>query len=131
MKLLRWALFTVIASLLPICFNLIYLRLSKVAPTLELLMSRGELLLVITAITATAAGELIPTSDKLAKTKMIVLAACSLVTLLSSVGFAFVSTTIAVQRDIDSAFVLNASGGLFLAALLAGGGSILLSGDSK
>ena len=70
-KLVRWFIFGVIASLLPFALTCLNLWTSKKSVKIENLFSRGELLLVSTAIGTAAIGELIGTDNKNALLKIV------------------------------------------------------------
>ena len=70
-KLLRWFLFSVPASLVPLALTYFSHRIDRHAVRLEMLLGRGELLLVTTTLGAAALGELIPASRENAVAKVL------------------------------------------------------------
>jgi hypothetical protein len=58
-KLVRWLIFSVVISLLPLLFRFALEATDGKSPTLSDLLSQGELLLISSAIAAAAVGELI------------------------------------------------------------------------
>ena len=109
-KLTRWFIFGVVVSLLP--FALAYLNLwaSKKPVKVEDLFSRGELLLVSTAIGAAATGELLGIKETHALYKIII-GGCSFVAVLTQMAwYAYASDT---SRGLDGRNVARLSVAFF------------------
>ncbi|HEU0298142.1 MAG TPA: hypothetical protein VFR37_01785 [Longimicrobium sp.] len=61
-KLVRWFMFGVLVSLVPLAVTYFGLRLDRRPIHLEMLVARGEMLLISTTLGAAALGELFPSS---------------------------------------------------------------------
>jgi hypothetical protein len=59
-KLVRWFMFSVLISLVPLALTYFNLWLDRRQAPLEMLVARGELLLICTTLGAAAPGELFP-----------------------------------------------------------------------
>ena len=89
-KLLKWALFTVVVSLVP--FFMVALSLWSGDKPLHLasLWPHGELLLVATALAADAVGGLIPTSTRLGAAKVLSAGICVILLLTTALWYALI-----------------------------------------
>lgn len=124
-KLTRWFIFGVVVSLLP--FALAYLNLwaSKKPAKIEDLLSRGELLLVSTAIGAAAIGELLGVKDTHALGKIIV-GGCSFVAVLMQM--AWYACTSDASRGLDGQYVARSSLVFFAVTLVCSFACLFLAG---
>jgi hypothetical protein len=61
-RIVRWFMFSVLISLVPLALTYFGLRLDQRPVRLEMLVARGELLLICTTLGAAALGELFPGS---------------------------------------------------------------------
>lgn len=124
-KLTRWFIFGVIVSLLP--FALAYLNLwaSKKPVKVEDLFSRGELLLVSTALGAAAIGELLGIKDTHALYKIII-GGCSFVVVLTQMAwYAYASDA---SQGLDGRSVAKLSVVFFVVTLVCSSACLLLAG---
>lgn len=115
-KLVRWLMFTVLFSLIPLASTYFGLRLDRREASLAVLVAHGELLLICTTVGAAALGELLPgdrenTIAKLfaAGTSLLGLAVCS-----------FYFAAIQSRATPDTGAILIASIGLFAGMLVTG-----------
>lgn len=124
-KLTRWFIFGVVVSLLP--FALAYLNLwaSKKPAKIEDLLSRGELLLVSTAIGAAAIGELLGVKDTHALYK-IVIGGCSFVAVLTQM--AWYAYTSDASQGLDGRSVAKLSVVFFVVTLFCSSACLFLAG---
>jgi hypothetical protein len=125
-KLVRWLVFSVIFALLPLAFNYLRISIRGTAPTLALLLSRGELLLVCAAIAATAIGELIGSGGERKIAKYVAGGGCVFVLFLASALFAEISTAIYSGAPVNSEFVSNSSIFVFGFTLISSTSCIVL-----
>ncbi len=122
-KLTRWFIFGVVVSLLP--FALAYLNLwaSKKPVKIEDLFSRGELLLVSTAIGAAAIGELLGIKETHALYKIII-GGCSFVAVLTQMAwYAYASDA---SRRLDGRNVAKLSVAFFVVTLFCSAACLFL-----
>jgi hypothetical protein len=88
----------------------------------------GELLIVATAISAAAVGELIVSTSK-ARIFKIICGTCSVVAIgMSTFIFAVVKAKSGIVEIPSSVTVVNWSLGIFLIAFITGGSGIMISG---
>ncbi|MDM8560771.1 hypothetical protein [Candidatus Parabeggiatoa sp. HSG14] len=92
-KLIRWFIFSIIITLLPIILSALSLETMGKLDSLSQLIAHGELLLIATAISAAAVGELFISSSKLKILKVIVGGATITVLMIAASYFAEISTT--------------------------------------
>ena len=124
-KLTRWCIFGGVVSLLPISLAYLNLWASKKPAKIEDLFSRGELLLVSTAIGAAAIGELLGVKDTYALGKIIV-GGCSFVAVLTQMAwYAYASDA---SRGLDGRNVAKFSVFLFAVTLICSLACLLLAG---
>ena len=105
-KLVRWLIFGVIASLLPFVLICLNLWTSKKSVKIENLFSRGELLLVSTAIGTAAIGELIGTDNKNALLKIVVGGTSIIAILIQAAWYAHANDA---EKGLDARSVAVAS----------------------
>ncbi len=114
-KLIRWFMFSVLVSLVPLGLTYFNLWMDGRDVHLEMLVARGELLLVCTTLGAAALGELFPGSRENAIEKLLVGGASILLILMSS--FCFAAIQARQSSDPRSLFVVSLA--LFLGMLPA------------
>ena len=116
-KLVRWFMFSVLISLVPLALTSFSLWLDKREVHLEMLLARGELLLISTTLGAAAIGELLPGGGENATGKLFA-AGTSLVGLVvCSLYFAAIQSRTAP----DAGAIMTASIWLFAGMLVASG----------
>lgn len=91
-KLLRWFMFSVLVSLVPLGLTYFNLWLDHREGHVEVLVARGELLLICTTLGAGAIGELFPGSRDHGIAKLLMAGALILLILISSVCFAAIQS---------------------------------------
>ena len=93
-KLVRWCMFSVLIALAPLAASYFSLQVDRREPSLEMLLGRGELLLICATIAAAAIGELIPTGREMPVRKLVAGGSCMAVVVASSRYFADMSRTV-------------------------------------
>lgn len=114
-KLVRWFMFSVLVSLVPLAMTYFGLRLDRRPVHLEMLVGRGELLLISTTLGAAALGELFPGGRENAIGKLLA-AGTSLVGILVC---SFYFATIQSRATPDGHAILTVSVWLFAGMLVA------------
>jgi hypothetical protein len=113
---MRWAVFTVLFSLLP--FAIVWLGVWSDARPFDVmtLWPHGELLLVATAISADAVGDLVGSSPRAAKSKVVCAGACVILLFIAAVWYAMIQghPTYPAQRIFNGSIALF--GGTVLAS---------------
>ncbi len=127
-KMVRWVIFSVVIALLPIIFNYLSMLTKGLPTSLEIVISRGELLIVSAAINAAAIGELFGsgTTNKRIP-KIIAGGVCVIILLLTSLWFADIVATILLNKPVESRIIMLGSVAAFLSTVLASGSSVALS----
>ena len=87
-KLVRWFMFSVLVSLVPLALTYFNLWVDRRDVRLDMLVARGELLLISTTLGATALGELFPSTRENALEKLLSGGALVVLMLMSSFFFA-------------------------------------------
>lgn len=116
-KLVRWFMFSVLVSLVPLAFAYFNLRLDGREARLELVLARGELLLICTTLGAAALGELFPGNPENAIGKLFAAGTSVLGLLVCSFYFAAIQSRAAPGAGT----ILTASIWLFAGMLVACG----------
>lgn len=116
-KLARWALFSVIFSLLPLTFN--YLRLGLDAPSwpnLVTVMRSGEVFLITASMCSAAIGDVIATTKKREISK-IISGGASLLLLAASTGlFVYIASK---EGQVSDSVIFSSSVWVFGSATLS------------
>lgn len=124
-KLTRWFIFGVVVSLLPFALAFLNLWASKKPAKIEDLFSRGELLLVSTAIGAAAIGELLGIKDTHTLYKIII-GGCSFIAVLTQMAwYAYASDA---SRGLDGRNVAKLSVIFFAVTLVCSSACLFLAG---
>lgn len=126
-KIFRWLCFSVLVALTPIFFNYLGLLTMKLAPSLNKLLSNGELLLITASMTATAIGEIILSGRNKALMKISACFGCVICLLISALYFAFVSSLTASAKTFDPMIVSWVSIGLYIIAFISSTACVVLS----
>jgi hypothetical protein len=108
-RVVRWLIFSVIIALLPLAFNYLRIFIRGTIPSLILLLSHGELLLVSAAIAATAIGELVASGEERKIAKYVAGGGCVSILFLASALFAEISSAIYSGASISSELVSSSS----------------------
>jgi hypothetical protein len=87
-KLLRWLVFGVIISLLPIAVSFLEFVAKDKTPTMRQVMGDGGLLLIISAVCAGSLGEIIGSGQRALAAKIISAGGAVVVLIISSLLFA-------------------------------------------
>ncbi|HYR10929.1 MAG TPA: hypothetical protein VEQ60_24330 [Longimicrobium sp.] len=126
-KLVRWFMFSVLISLVPLAVTHFNLRLDGRIVHLEMLVARGELLLICTTLGAAALGELFPGGGGHAMGKMLGAGASMVVVVLSSFYYAIIQS----RPSPDHGSILTISVWLFAAVLIAGASCLYFGHQEK
>lgn len=119
-KLLRWFMFSVLIALAPLAASHFGLQVDRREPSVEMLVGRGELLLICATIAAAAIGELIPAGREKPLRKLIAGGSCMVIVVASSLYFAIIQA----RADPDPASVAKMSVRLFAGMIVAAGCSV-------
>lgn len=121
----EWFIFSVVFALTPIALNAIVSLISGQSITTPALLSRGELLLVSTSISADAAGKLIGAGQKERLLKLFAAGGCMLIVFLASFLFATIASSSIEAFNIER--IAKISIFVFFLTMLAGTFSVILS----
>lgn len=108
-KLVRWFMFSVLVSLVPLALTYFNLWLDHREGQFEVLVARGELLLICTTLGAAAIGELFPGNREHGLAKLLIAGGLILLILISSVCFAAIQS----RHSTDARSVFAVSLALF------------------
>lgn len=122
-RLVRWFMFSVLVSLVPLASSYFNLWLDKRQAPMQVLVARGELLLICTTLGAAAIGELFPGSRDNAVEKLLSGGASILLILVSTVFFAAAQSR--NSPSPRSIFVVSLA--LFVGMLIAAASCIFYS----
>jgi hypothetical protein len=122
-KLVRWFMFSVLVSLVPLASSYFNLWLDGRAAPLEALVARGELLLICTTLGAAAIGELFPGGRENAAEKLLAGGASFLLIMVSTVFF----TAAQSRNSPGPRSILIVSLALFVGMLAAAASCIFYS----
>ena len=128
-RFVRWLIFSVVLSLVPLGVSALIRATRGQAVTLESLLANGELLLIAAALTSAAVGDLLGGTGKRPVRELIAGGSCIVLLAVSALYFADVSAARASQSTIDLGLVRSISIVLFSCALLSSGSCVLLSED--
>ncbi len=126
-RLLQWALFGVLFSLTPLVFRLIWSSTTVGRVDVTGILSQGELLLVSTALSAAAVGDLYPVHPRFRRTAIAISGCCLFVVAVSSAYYAAVSVSDAPYRSV----VAIASFIFFLLSMAGGAASIIVGAAGR
>ena len=115
-KRVRWFMFTVLFSLVPLASTYFGLQLDRREASLSALVAHGELLLICTTFGAAALGELLPGEREHTIAKLFAAGTSLLGVVVCSLYFAAIQS----RATPDTGAVLTASVGLFAGMLVAG-----------
>ena len=127
--LIRWVVFSVLFSLLPLLANYSAHRIARHAIDLKSLLLHGELLLIAVGLTGAAIGEILGSDmgDRLGQLKLCSAGGNFLIVVMASMLFAFVCSTHLTGGSMDASFVCSASVLVYCVAFVTSGCSIMLS----
>ncbi|MFZ5911684.1 MAG: hypothetical protein ACOYYU_16855 [Chloroflexota bacterium] len=127
-KLVKWVIFSVIVSLLPLFINLLLLYLNGIYLTIAYFSPHGELLLISVTICAIAIGDVIGTGKKYLALKLLAAGGCVLILIFSSSIFAILSLgSIIPENSATASAITDFSLITFLFSLLTSSGCVYLS----
>jgi hypothetical protein len=89
-RFLRWFIFTLLVSILPILVSAIALWLSGDHPSIVEILGAGELLMICCALSATAVGDIVATKLRHPNAKLIFAGLCVLVVVVTTVGYTLI-----------------------------------------
>lgn len=122
-KLVRWFMFSVLVSLVPLALTYFILWVDRREVHLEMLVARGELLLISTTLGAAALGELFPGTRENALEKLLSGGALVLLMLTSSLFFAVIQA----RQSSNPRSLFAVSLALFVGILAAAGSCMFYS----
>lgn len=125
-NLLHWLLFSVIIALVPFVIQWLMLLTRGNVPTTVELFSNGELLLVSSAIAASAIGSLVLSDSKYRLSRIVVGWCCVCVLILASAWFAIISIE-SNTGSFDPDFAANGSILMFIFTVISSAGCIILA----
>ena len=125
-KIIRWFTFSVIIALLPIFFNFLVMLITSTKPTLQGLLSHGELLLVSVCLAASALGEIIGSGSNFIRLKIVASGGCVITLTLSSLCFAFITALGILSHKFDIAIVTNMSISLYFFSVITSASCVYL-----
>ena len=126
-KLIRWAIFSALISLLPLWFNYLVMRINGFSPPLKDLISHGELLLITAGLSAAAVGKVIASGRNYANRKFLAAGGCLIVLLTSSFYFAYISSLYKSAEILDINFIAHISLVLYFSAIFSSAACVRLS----
>jgi hypothetical protein len=128
-KLIKWLVFSVLLSLVPLLANYGLHRINKHAIDLTLLLSHGELFLIASALTGTALGEVVVAgrSRKHERWRLCSAGGNLLIVILASMFFAFVCGTQLTTGNMDTSFVCSTSLVVYCFGFFTSACSVILS----
>lgn len=122
LKLLRWTVYSVIISLIPIFSTFLYSWTTNSQVTLTGALSKGELLLISVAISGGAVGELIgrEAEGALRLLKVGIIGLTLIVVLVSCIWFGSIASILAEGGHVDAHAVSVGSKIVFFSSVLSG-----------
>ncbi|MDM8564334.1 hypothetical protein QUF74_01625 [Candidatus Halobeggiatoa sp. HSG11] len=127
-KTIRWLLFSVLMALLPIVFNALSFEVRGQLNSFSQLISRGELLLIATAICTAAIGELFVSGSKLRILKAIIGGFTVMILTLATAYFVDISAIPLSDMQLETkTIIVNRSILIFECSVIFGGCCTLLS----
>lgn len=122
MRLLRWFLFSVIISLVPLIFDGVLLW-SRETPSRQIavaVLAGGELLLISTAIAADAVGDLVGSGSTRTGLKLLVGGTCVISLLFAALWYAANSVLENTGQHANPHAVITGSAVVFICTVCAG-----------
>ena len=120
-KIVQWLFFSVVIATSPIIFNLFKSLGRGEELSMSLLIGRGELLLISSAICAAAIGELFGSSEGNILAKLIIGGSCLILLILSAMWFADISAAIYSSEYINTDRVSTLSLIFFILSIITSG----------
>jgi hypothetical protein len=124
-RLAKWLIFSVLLALLPLAYNYLHVLTRTGSPTLEVLLGKGELLLVAASISAAAVGSLIGGTKNWLMAK--IFAGGGSVLLLGLASLYYVDITAPASGEILKVAVIAKTSLLFFGfSVISGAGCVAL-----
>lgn len=130
-KIFRWVFFSVLVSLLPFVWSCVSLITQQKTVSLEIMFSRGEILLVSCALCAAAFGDLIGTGRNFIKYKIVVGFGCVAILALDSLWYSQISFHVLSLSEYNMTFVTIGSLIAFIFTLVTALGALILAEADK
>lgn len=151
-KIMRWIVFGIIITLVPLLANLLFIASSIQTNTesmasaesqpsndeqngsmLELILGKGELLLITTGIAATAVGELLGSNGRRKTFIIFSGGGCVIALMLASLWYAYINSQVVVNpnSDINVELVTTGSVILFIPTVIASTLCVALAEDEE
>ena len=122
-RLIRWLIFSVVVSLVPLLLAYASDQTRGGTPTLVSILSKGDLLLISTALAAAAIGDLLPAAQAMPVRAMLAGGGCVVSVLFGSSYYAAIVTGSVARPDL----VADYSVALFGMTLLSGASCVLMA----
>jgi len=122
-RLTKWFIFSVVIGILPIIWTGLRLLTQGSALSLESLFGRGDLLLVASALSAAAIGELFLSTSDRSVFKLFSGGGCLIVIMVSCLWYSDIVGYLLSGASYDKVIVSKLSIGLFVLSFLASAGS--------
>ena len=126
-RLIRWAIFGVIVAILPLVFRYLWTLSQNGGASVTQMLSNGELLLISTALAASAIGEIIPCGRQYPGCALVAGGGCLSSLLFGALYYAAVSSNPPARQDI----VVFISFVLFSFSLLSSAGCLIVAERSR
>lgn len=126
-KLLQWIVFSVAVGLMPIIFTLIHSATIGANASLDIILGRGELIMVSCLLSATALGELVSGGKSYFRWRLFSGGGCLCILLIASFWFATISTQLSQGEPYNRELVATWSIPLFFITIAAASGAIILA----
>jgi hypothetical protein len=129
-KVARWFVFGIFIAITPLMAEGLSLATSMQNLTLEHIIGKGQLLLIVTAIAAAAIGELIGSGQDMIILKIFAGGGCVALLVATAFWYADINNKVVLQpgQPINQSFIADASIWLFIATVVA---SLLCVGLSE
>jgi hypothetical protein len=127
-KLMRWLIFTVALTLLPLVLDWALRAADGSSPSVNAIISHGELCLVCTALAGVGLGELLGLSDDAGLIKIVLGGACFLTSITSIALYVAMKATVGATGSL---FLDGLSWYVFVVTLITSTASIMVSEAKK
>lgn len=125
-KLLKWFLFSVIVAILPVALDALKLLTRSKGVTLDGIVGKGELLLIVVGLSAAAVGDLVEKNSHYVKLKLLSAFLGVLTIGIASWYFAYVADSYASGASVSSSVVATTSIWLLIFAVATGAGCLII-----
>ena len=123
----KWIIFSVCVALMPIIFSYVILKMQRQSADSTVLIGRGELLILVSALCAASLGDLLMSKRARPWAKLVCGGSTLLFLVMSSLLYAAIATTPATGDGLDLIVVRNVSLWLFILSLITCGSSVAVA----